>query len=82
MQDILLEMKKNAINDLVFTDTQEELLKYNAVQSAFNAGFEALNLSWCSTHILRYTFTTMVLMGTKSLSAVQATLGYTELDRP
>ena len=78
-------MKKDATNDLVFTDTKGELLKYNAVQSAYNAvqsaynaGFEALDLPWRSTHILRHTFATMALMGTKNLFAVQATLGHTE----
>lgn len=78
LQDILLEMKRTAMNDLVFTDTNGELLRYNAVQSAFNAGFTALELPWRSTHICRHTYATMALMGTKNLSAVQATLGHTE----
>ena len=53
-------------------------MKYNAVQSSFNAGFVALGLPWRSTHICRHTFATLALMGTKNLSAVQASLGHTE----
>jgi len=78
LQDILLEIKKESVSDLVFTGRNGKLLKYNAVQSAFNAGFEALNLPWRSTHILRHTYATMALMGTKNLSAVQASLGHTQ----
>ena len=78
LKNILLEMKKEVLNDLVFTDTKGELLKYNAVQSSFNAGFTALKLPWRSTHICRHTFATIALMETKNLSAVQASLGHSE----
>ena len=71
-------MKKERLNDIVFTDQEGKLLKYNAVQSAFNHGFTALNLPWRSTHICRHTYATIALMTTKNLSAVQASLGHTE----
>ena len=77
--DMFLEMKKSAVNDLVFTDLKGELLKYNAVQSSFNAGFVALKLPWRSTHICRHTYATIALMETKNISAVQASLGHTEI---
>ena len=79
LKDILREMQKSALNDLVFTDQRGELLKYNAIQSSFNAGFVALELPWRSTHICRHTFATIALMETKNLSAVQASLGHTEV---
>ena len=78
LQKILLEMKKEAVNDLVFTTKDGGLLKYNSIQSAFNAGFVALKLPWRSTHICRHTFATIALMGTNNLSAVQASLGHTQ----
>ena len=78
LQDIFLQMKKEAINHLVFTDRKGGLLKYNAIQSAFNAGFRALKFPWRSTHICRHTFATIALMETKNLSAVQASLGHTQ----
>ena len=79
LKNILKDMRQSALNDLVFTDRQGKLLKYNAVQSAFNAGFTALKLPWRSTHICRHTFATIALMETKNLSAVQASLGHTEV---
>ena len=78
IQDILLKMKKENLSDLVFADEQGGPLKYNAVQSSFNAGFTALNLPWRSTHICRHTYATIGLMTTKNLSAVQASLGHAE----
>jgi len=79
LKDVLREMKEEDKSDFVFTDSKGELIKYNAIQSAFNAGFTALNLPWRSTHICRHTFATIALMTTKNLSAVQASLGHTEI---
>lgn len=77
--DILVDVRKTTVNKLVFTDRRGRLLKYNAIQSAFNAGFIALNLPWRSTHICRHTYATVALMTTKNLSVVQATLGHAEV---
>ena len=77
--EVLKGMKKSSQDNLglIFTDIKGEALKYNAIQSAFNASFKALNLPWRSTHILRHSYATVALMATNSLSAVQATLGHT-----
>ena len=61
---------------LVFPAPNGQPLRYNAVQSAFNAGFKALDLPWRSTHICRHTFGTLALLATRDLSAVQASLGH------
>ncbi|MEQ1879121.1 MAG: tyrosine-type recombinase/integrase, partial [Bdellovibrionia bacterium] len=61
---------------VIFKSANGELLKYNAIQSQFNAGFVALGLPWRSTHICRHTFATAALQATKDLSAVQASLGH------
>ena len=78
LQRILFEIKKETVSDLVFTDAKGELLKYNIIQTSFNAGFKALNLPWRSTHICRHTYATIALMATNNLSAVQASLGHSE----
>ena len=78
LQTVFYQMKKEAVSDVVFTNKEGGLLKYNAVQSSFNAGFIALKLPWRSTHICRHTFATLALMTTKNLSAVQANLGHSE----
>ena len=78
LQTVFYKMKQSAVSDVVFTNQEGGLLKCNAIQSAFNAGFIALGLPWRSTHICRHTFATLALMTTKNLSAVQASLGHSE----
>lgn len=74
---MLKEMKGGAQDGApVFLSKAGELLKYNAIQSAFNAGFEALGLPWRSTHICRHTYATIALLATKDIGAVQASLGH------
>ena len=79
LKHLLKEAKKESVSDLVFTNVKGKLLKYSAIQSAFNAGFTALKLPWRSTHICRHTYATIALMTTKNISAVQASLGHTEI---
>ena len=76
---VLKEMKLESKNksELLFTDGNGELLKYNAIQSSFNASFMALGLPWRSTHILRHSYATAALMATRDISSVQASLGHT-----
>lgn len=76
--EVLQELKEEQEKDnrgknkvgLLFTDTNQEALKYNAIQSSFNACFESLGLPWRSTHILRHSYATAALMATNSISAV------------
>ena len=77
---LLKQMKEESNGqDFLFVDKKGEALKYNAIQTNFNAGFMALNLSWRSTHILRHSYATMALIATRDLSAVQASLGHTDM---
>ncbi|MGZ3672628.1 MAG: tyrosine-type recombinase/integrase [Bdellovibrionota bacterium] len=74
---LLRQMREEAPGaEMVFVNRQGDLLKYNAVQSAFNGGFEALNLPWRSTHICRHTYATLAMMATKDIGSVQASLGH------
>jgi integrase len=66
-------------NGPVFADRSGELLKYSAIQSAFNAGFKALGLPWRSTHICRHSFGTLALKATRDLSSVQAAMGHRDI---
>lgn len=63
--------------EFLFTDMEGGLLKYNAIQSAFNHGFMALKLPWRSTHILRHSYATMALIAMRDISSVQASFGHT-----
>ena len=67
----------NKKSGLLFPNARGGLLKYNAIQSAFNQSFMALGLPWRSTHILRHSYATGALMATRDLSSVQASLGHT-----
>jgi integrase len=76
---MLQEMKRQGgESEWLFPGKNGNTIKYNAIQSAFNAGFVALELPWRSTHICRHTFATISLMATDSLSGVQASLGHTK----
>jgi integrase len=67
---------RNPGSQFVFLGRNGDLLKYNAIQSRFNAGFKALDLPWRSTHICRHTYATMALFATRDLTSVQASLGH------
>ena len=80
LRTMLTQMKSEAGEGgegLVFSDKKNQLLKYNAIQFAFNRGFKALHLPWRSTHILRHSYATIALMATQNLSLVQSSLGHT-----
>lgn len=85
LPDILVELLKQKMESEgtegpVFKNRDGELIKYNAIQSAFNSGFKALKLPWRSTHICRHTYATMALFATRDLSSVQASLGHKSRD--
>ncbi|MCO5142090.1 MAG: site-specific integrase [Oligoflexia bacterium] len=85
LPEILIELldrklKEEGGTGPVFKNQNGELLKYNAIQSAFNAGFKALKLPWRSTHICRHTYATIALSATRDLSSVQASLGHKSRD--
>ena len=65
-------------NPLVFHSIEGEMVSYTSIRWAFDKSFKACNLPWRGTHICRHTYATMALMATKSLSAVQASLGHTD----
>ncbi len=60
----------------IFTDSKGGVLRYPAIQNAFNSGFVALKLPWRSTHICRHSFGTLALVATRDLSSVQAAMGH------
>lgn len=61
---------------MVFPAAKRGMTKYNAIQSAFNAGFTALEMPWRSTHICRHTYATIAYLATGNLTSVQASLGH------
>ena len=74
--ELLQDMKTESGAKGPVFESKGQLLKYNAIQSAFNAGFKALDLPWRSTHICRHSYATIAYMATRDLSAVQASLGH------
>lgn len=74
---LLREMREETPEaTMVFMNRKGDLLKYNAIQSAFNGGFVALGLPWRSTHICRHTYATLAMMATRDIGSVQASLGH------
>ena len=76
LKKMLKEMKpKSAGCGLVFVNNRGQMPKYNAITSAFNDGFEALDLPWRVTHICRHTHGTLGLVANHgNLAKVQASL--------
>lgn len=77
--EMLTEMHHECSIGPVFAPKPGELLRYPAVQAAFNDGFKALKLPFSSTHICRHTFATLALRATRDISAVQAALGHDDI---
>ncbi len=74
---LLREWKLKAGREpMVFPAAKGGMMKYNAIQSAFNAGFTALEMPWRSTHICRHTYATIAYLATGNLTSVQASLGH------
>lgn len=71
--------KEDPSDGPVFKSTSGGILRYPAIQNAFNSGFFALGLPWRSTHICRHSFGTLALMASRDLSAVQAALGHRDI---
>lgn len=57
----------------------DALLGYRGIQHRFNVGFKKAGLPFRSTHILRHTYATFALLTTRDVSAVQSTLGHTNV---
>ena len=75
--EILKTMKRQSPdNPLVFHSAEGGIVPYTTIRWAFDKSFKACDLPWRGTHICRHTYATMALMATKSLSAVQASLGH------
>ncbi len=74
--ELLYEMKEESNNPLVFYSSEGKVVPYTTIRWAFDKSFKTCNLPWRGTHICRHTYATMALMATKSLSAVQASLGH------
>ena len=73
------KMKKNVMNDLVFTNTNGELLKYNTVQYAYNVGFERLSFLMFPLIYLPSHFYNNNIYGNKeSFCCSRLALGYIE----
>lgn len=56
-----------------------QLLRYNAIQSAYKKAFKALGLPERSTHVLRHTFASIFSEQTGDIRGTQAALGHRDL---
>lgn len=69
------KIKCGAISPMVF-HRKGELMRYPAIQNAYNQAFEKLGLPFRSTHILRHTFATLFVSQTQNREALRSLLGH------
>ena len=76
---ILKEISLQGKDGVVFKNLEGEMVRDNAVRSAFNAGFKALGLPWKATHICRHTWGTLGLKANgDNISKVQMNMGHSD----
>lgn len=78
LKELLLEwkLKSGRKPGLVFQREHSEPMGYTSIQGAFNRAFQALQLPFSSTHILRHTFATLFVHQTGNREALRSVLGH------
>lgn len=74
-----LRKVQNRIGGLIFSDDGEKIVTYRCIQHHYDYAFEAANIGFRSTHILRHSFATHFLETTLNNNALKALLGHTTI---